>query len=102
MITGNACRMRRVIVVWHQTVIQDVGMTAVNARHVSQNTQHAQMKVILHVWPDIIKTANRAKYALKTQTVPQAVCKYLVCRDITWMETNVHNVVWRPFIALTI
>ena len=76
MITGNACRMRRVIVVWHQTVIRDVGMTAVNVHHVSQNTQHAQMEVILHVWRDIIKTANRARCAPKIQTVPRAVRKF--------------------------
>ena len=88
MITGNACRMRRVIVVWHQTVIQDVGMTAVNAPHVSQNTQHAQMEVILHVWRDIIKTANRAKYALKTQIVPRAARKFHVWMDIIWMPVN--------------
>lgn len=82
MITVNACRMRRAIVVWRQTVIRDVGIMAANARHVSQNTQHVQMEVILHVWLDFIKEANRARCALKTQIVPRAAHKFHACLDI--------------------
>lgn len=84
----NACRTHRVIVASHQIVIRVVGIMAVNVHHVLQNIQHAQMEMILHVWPDIIKMVNCAMCVPKTQIVPRAARKFHVWMDIIWMTVN--------------
>ena len=78
MTTANVCHMHPAIVAWHQIVTRAVGITMAHAPHVLQKMQHAQTVLILHAWPDIIKTAHRVIFAPKIQTVPRAAHKYHV------------------------
>ena len=93
--------MHRAIVALPQIVTQVVGITVANALNVLLKMQHVQTGMILHVMPDIITVARRAKYAPKIQIAQPAVRKYPVYRDIIWTETNARNAAGDLFIALT-
>ena len=55
---------------------------AAHVPHVLRKMQHAQTVLILHVWPDIIKTVQYVIFAPKIQTVSRAAHKYHVCQGI--------------------
>ena len=102
MIMVNACLMHRAIVALLQIVIRTVGITAANALNVRLKMQHVQTRMILHVMPDIITVARRAKYAPQIQIARPAVRKYPVYRGIIWTGTNARNAVKILFIVLII